>query len=159
MTLMVCFRVIFKFLFYMPSPSFIYFEYFHKFAAAMKAWICYIYPSNENINDYGFYATHEVISFIIFLHILQLFLSAIKSLKGRNCFELDRIYFLIFYFTIPSVIEKKSLFFMNTFFVGPSHIQHVFPRAFLHPTYTNFSSYSLPFCGFTIPQRQWKDCF
>ena len=30
MTLMVCFRVIFKYLFYMPSPSFILFEYFHK---------------------------------------------------------------------------------------------------------------------------------
>ena len=120
--------------------------------------ICNIYSSNVIINDYGFYATHEVISFIIFLHILQLFLSAIKVWRGGDCFELDRIYFLIFYFTIPSVTEKKSLFFMNTFFVGPSHIQHVFPRAFLHPTYTNFSPYSLPFCGFTIPQRQWKDC-
>ena len=93
-----------------------------------KAPICNIYSGNKDINDYGFYATHEVISFIIFLHILQLFLSAIKSLKGRNCFELDRIYFLIFYFTIPSVIEKEIVIFYEYIFCGSKSYPTCIPK-------------------------------
>ena len=123
-----------------------------------KAPICNIYSGNKDINDYVFMQRMKSSLLSSFCTYYNSFLTQWKVWRGGDCFELDRIYFLIFYFTIPSVTEKKSLFFMNTFFVGPSHIQHVFPRAFLHPTYTNFSPYSLPFCGFTIPQRQWKDC-